>query len=150
MAESEADDRSAVDRALHAYAAAFARGDAAAAARWCHVPLMWVTSDGVSLAASAEEVERRYAAALDALRQRGFSHTEYKELWAGMLGPSLAVASGWAVRYAGGDTEVERIGATYLLRKVEGEWRIVVLAAHPPEAGAQGIAQLSAAMVRTP
>ena len=150
MAEFKADDRSAVDCALRAYAVAFARGDAAAAARWCHVPFMWVTADGVTLAATAEEVERGYAAALDALRRRGFSRTEYRELRAGMLGPSLAVASGWAVRYAGEDTELERIGATYLLRKVEREWRIVVLAAHPPEAGAQGIAQLSAAMVRTP
>ena len=59
MADAEADDRSAVDRALRAYAAAFARGDAVAAARRCQAPFMWVTADGVSLAASAEEVERR-------------------------------------------------------------------------------------------
>ena len=148
MADTAADDRSAVDCALRAYATAFARGDAAAAARWCQTPFVWVTAGGVALAASVGEVERAYAAALDALRQRGFSHTEYKELRVGMLGPALAVASGWAVRYADRDTELERIGATYLLRKVEGEWRIVVLTAHPPEAVAQGIGQVVPAMMR--
>ncbi len=136
MAEAM-DDRDGIGRVLQEYVAAFARGDAAGAARWCQTPFMWVTANEVSLAASPGEVERKYAAVLDALRQRGFSHTEFRQLRVGMLGPALAIASGWAVRFAG-DAELERIGATYLLRKAAGEWRIVVLTAHPPDAAALG------------
>jgi ketosteroid isomerase-like protein len=139
MTDTARDDRRSVERALRAYADAFGRGDSAAAAQFCITPFLWVTADRVALAASPEEVERRYAEVLDALRARGFSRTEFIELHIGMLGSALALASGRAVRYAADGAELEQIGATYLLRKIEAQWRIGVLIAHPPEAVVQGL-----------
>src|SRR4051812_8693246 len=126
MAESSS-EQDRVVRVLQVYVAAFTRGDATGVARCCRAPFMWVTADEVSLAVSPEEIERQYATVLNGLRERGFLRTEGKQLRVRMLGPALAIASGRAVRYAG-DTELERLGATYLLRKAEEDWRIVVLA----------------------
>ncbi len=134
MAEgSSAQDR--VIRVLQNYLAAFARGDAAGVAQCCRAPFMWVTAAEVSLAVSPEEIERKYATVLDGLRERGFSRSEGRQLRVRILGPALAIASGWAVRYAG-DAELERLGATYLLRKTEDDWRIVVLATHSADTAA--------------
>ena len=47
----------------------------------------------------------------------------------------------WSVERAGvefrdesarGGSELETIGATYVLRKTEGEWKIAVVMSHPP------------------
>ena len=124
-----------VVRVLQVYVAAFALGDAPGVARCCQAPFMWITADEVSLAVSPEEIERKYVTVLDGLRERGFSRTEGKQLRVRMLGPALAIASGWAVRYAG-DAELERLGATYLLRKTEEDWRIVVLTTHSSDRAA--------------
>ena len=124
-----------VVRVFQIYVTAFAQGDAAEVARCCQAPFMWVTADEVSLAVSLGEIERKYVTVLDGLRERGFSRTEGRQLRVRMLGPALAIASGWAVRYAG-DAELERLGATYLLRKIEEDWRIVVLTTHSSKTAA--------------
>lgn len=141
MADTGSDERTAIEHAIRAYTAAFARGDAAGAARWCAAPFLSVTTEGAMLAATPEETERAYAAVLAALRARGFAHTEFVELQVATLGPGLAIASGRAVRRAASGAELEQIGATYLLRRVEGEWRIVVVASHPPEAVLRALGQ---------
>ena len=134
MAEASS-EQDRVVRVLQVYVAAFARSDATGVAHCCQAPFMWVTADEVSLAASPEEIEQKYVTVLDGLRERGFSRTEGRQLRVRMLGPALAIASGWAVRYAG-DAELERLGATYLLRKTEEDWRIVVLTTHSPDTAA--------------
>jgi hypothetical protein len=51
-----------------------------------------------------------------------------------LLGPTTAIVSGAAIRYKDNGSELERMGATYLLRLTKTGWKIVVLTAYPPDA----------------
>jgi ketosteroid isomerase-like protein len=45
---------------------------------------------------------------------------------------TTALASTVSVRHKTDGSELETIGATYVLRKTEGEWKIAVIIRHPP------------------
>jgi ketosteroid isomerase-like protein len=49
-----------------------------------------------------------------------------------LLDQTTALASAVFVRHKTDGSELETIGATYVLRKTEGEWKIAVVTRHPP------------------
>ena len=49
-----------------------------------------------------------------------------------LLDQTTALASAVVVRHKTEGSELETIGATYVLRKTEGEWKISVIMRHPP------------------
>ena len=49
-----------------------------------------------------------------------------------LLNQTTALASAVFVRHKTDGSELETVGATYLLRKTEGEWKIAVVTGHPP------------------
>ena len=49
-----------------------------------------------------------------------------------LLDQTTALASGVFVRHKTDGSELETIGATYVLRETEGEWKISVVVRHPP------------------
>ena len=77
------------------------------------------------------EIEARYGAYLRGLRERGYSHSTWSELHVKLL-DQIALASGVFVRHKTDGSELETIGATYVLRKTEGEWKIAVVIRHLP------------------
>jgi hypothetical protein len=77
-------------------------------------------------------IEAAYTALIQELRLRGYSHSVWSELYVKVLDASTALESGVPVRFANGD-ELERIGATYLLRKSGAAWKIAVLTVHAPD-----------------
>tara|TARA_B100000809_G_scaffold160619_1_gene158010 strand:+ start:2356 stop:2526 length:171 start_codon:yes stop_codon:yes gene_type:complete len=50
-----------------------------------------------------------------------------------VLNDNTAIASSLAVRYSEGGVELERRGATFVLRKTVGGWKIVSLVHHSPD-----------------
>jgi len=78
------------------------------------------------------EIEARYGAYLRGLRERGYSHSTWSELHVKLLDQTTALASAVAVRHKTDGSELETIGATYVLRKTEGEWKIAVVIRHLP------------------
>ena len=77
------------------------------------------------------EIEGFYGGILRDLRERGYSHSIVSELHVKLL-DQIALASGVFVRHKTDGSELETIGATYVLRKAEGEWKIAVVMGHPP------------------
>ena len=77
------------------------------------------------------EIEAFYGGVLRDLRERGCSHSIRSELHVKLLDQTTALASTVFVRQTDG-TELETIGATYVLPKTEGEWKIAVIIRHPP------------------
>ena len=120
------------EQTIRTYTDAFAAGDVGAIADHCWEPFMWMTAQQVMLLAGRPETEATYGKALEALRTRGYSHSVWTSLKAQALGPVTAIVSGVAVRYAGGTRELERIGATYIVRQASDRWKIAVLVSHPP------------------
>lgn len=130
--EQEQAEKTAVDHALSDYSDAFGRGDLSAIGQHCDVPFVRISSQGVKVCATMSEIEAFYEGVLRPLRARGYSHSIRSELHVKLLNQTTALASAVFVRYKTDDSELETIGATYVLRKTEGEWKIAVVMGHPP------------------
>jgi ketosteroid isomerase-like protein len=128
-----AGDEAAVRQAVIDYVAAFSKLDAAATARYYHEPSMFLRPNGVTLMASRAEIEATFAANMESLRAREYSHSEWLELYVKQLSETTALASGVAIRYKTDGSELERVGATYALRRTDDGWKIVMTLGHPIE-----------------
>ena len=126
-AELEQAEKTAVDHALRDYNDAFGRGDLSAIGQHCNVPFVRISPQGVKVCPTMSEIEAGYAGVLVDLRARGYSHSTWSELHIKLLDQTTALASTVFVRHKTDGSELETIGATYVLRKTEGEWKIVVL-----------------------
>jgi hypothetical protein len=65
------------------------------------------------------------------LKEHGYSHSKWVELHVKLLGKSVALASAIFTRYKTDGSEMATLGATYLLRKNDGDWKIAVINPHP-------------------
>ena len=135
-------EKTAVDHALSEESDAFGRGDLSAIGQHCNVPFVVIASPTRSVAGAATtgvkvlptiaEIEAFYGGLLRDLRARGYSHSTRSELHVKLLDQTTALASAVFVRHKTDGSELETIGATYVLRKTEGEWKIAVVMGHPP------------------
>jgi ketosteroid isomerase-like protein len=132
LSEQEQAEKTAVDHALHDYNEAFGRGDLSAIGQHCNVPFVSISPQGVKVVPTMSEIEAGYGGVLRDLRERGYSHSTWSELHIKLLDQTTALASVVAVRHKTDGSELETIGATYVLRKTEGEWKISVVIRHPP------------------
>lgn len=123
----------AVDRTIRSYYAAVSQGDASAAAQHFAVPAMFMTQRGVWSPSTTEQIEASYVALLRDYEAQGFSHSTWAESHLKLLGESTALASFVVVRHRTDGTEIGVFGFTYLLRKIDGTWRIAALIGHPPD-----------------
>ena len=101
-------------------------GSLLALPRYYHYPSMMITPERVIRFRHGVDLVVKFSLAMIGLRARGYHHSDLPSLRAEMLGSSLALVSGVAVRYAKGDREIERFGLRYMVRKVEGRWGIVL------------------------
>jgi ketosteroid isomerase-like protein len=123
----------AVDHTMRSYYAAVSHGDAATAARHFTVPAMFMTPKGAWTPATTADIEASFVATLRDFRAQGYSHSTWAESHMKLLGETTALASFVVVRHRTDGTEIGAFGFTYLLRKVDGVWRITVLIGHPPQ-----------------
>ena len=125
-------EKTAVDQAFRDYNDVFSRGDLSAIGQHCNVPFVVISSQGVEVLPTMSEIEGFYGGILRDLRERGYSHSIRSELHVKLLEQTIAFASGVFVRHKTDGSELETIGATYVLRKAEGEWKIAVVWRNPP------------------
>ena len=130
--EQEQAEKTAVDHALRDHNDAFGRGDLSTMGQHCNVPFVRISSEGVKVLPTMSEIEAFYGGVLRDLRERGYSYSTWSELHVKLLDQTTALASSVVVRHKTDGSELETIGATYVLRKTEGEWKIAVVMRHPP------------------
>ena len=138
--EQEQAEKTAADHALRDYNDAFGRGDLSAIGQHCNVPFVAFIyssqgSQGVKVCATISEIEAFYGGVQRPLREHGYSHSTVSELHVKLFDQTTALASGVFVRHKTDGSELETIGATYLLLKTEGIWKIAVVFRHPPANG---------------
>ena len=121
-----------MDHAFRDYNDVFSRGDLSAIGQHCNVPFVVISSQGVEVLPTMSEIEGFYGSILRDLRERGYSHSTRSELHVKLLEQTTALASGVFVRHKTDGSELETLGATYVLRKTEGEWKIAVMMRTPP------------------
>lgn len=115
-----------------AYLAAFHTLEAEAVAPFFDPPSLFISEGGSVQLTDRNEVVRFFRDLVAQLKARNYARSEVRDLTVHRLSDSLATASGLAIRLAADGSELERLGATYTLRKKPDGWKFVTAVAYPP------------------
>ncbi len=115
---------------LNDYASAFSTFDVQSTVRYYHEPIVFITEKGMVVKATRAEAESRLTPLWESLKARGYARSKYAGLRVKQLSDGIALASGVAVRNTADGKELNRIGATYVLRKTSEGWKLAVLVTH--------------------
>jgi len=125
-------DKAAATNALLDYINAFMTLDAKHTASYFDEPFMRVSATtSVSLATRAD-VESWLNPFLAKLKERGYARSDLPQLQIKLVSNGVAIASAMFIRYKTDGAELERLGATYVLRKTGDGWKIAVIVLHEP------------------
>ena len=122
-----------VDQVFVDYFRDFSNLDLKAIVSYFHLPCTFIVPQEVFIFPSASEVEGFWGPRFADLKAQRFGHTERAAGNVRALNDDTAIASSLAVRYSEDGVELERRGATFILRKNGGEWKIVSLVHHSPD-----------------
>lgn len=122
-----------VDQVFVDYFRDFSNLDLKAIVSYFHLPCTFIVPKEVFVFPSASEVEGFWGPRFADLKTQRFGHTERAAGNVRALNDNTAIASSLAVRYSDDGVELERRGATFILRKNCGEWKIVSLVHHSPD-----------------
>ena len=122
-----------VDQVFVDYFRDFSNLDLKAIVSYFHLPCTFIVPQEVFVFPSASEVEGFWGPRFADLKAQRFGHTERAAGNVRALKDDTAIASSLAVRYSEDGVELERRGATFILRKNGGEWKIVSLVHHSPD-----------------
>ena len=122
-----------VDQVVVDYFRDFSNLDLKAIVSYFHLPCTFIVPQEVFVFPSASEVEGFWEPRFADLKAQRFGHTERAAGNVRALNDDTAIASSLAVRYSEDGVELERRGATFILRKNGGEWKIVSLVHHSPD-----------------
>jgi hypothetical protein len=97
-----------------------------------HAQPMVLTHDACMRPEDAADAETLMNPVAESMRARGFTRTRIDTCTVKLLSPTSSLASVAFTRLAG-EKVLERIGATYVLQKREGDWGVLLVASHDPE-----------------
>ena len=118
---------------LNSYYQAFSALEVDAILAFYHEPSMFVSVQGVNVVPTHAALGAMVLNPIrEDLRSRGFDRSEFSLREGRRLSDALAVLTGVAIRYKIDGSELERVGVTYVLRKQNPRWKIVVLTVHEP------------------
>lgn len=123
-------DETAVSRALADYYSAFSTLDIEAILPFFNEPSLFLGPPGALAAPTSAAIAPILASTIEDLRKREYGHSELSLREVKHLSATTAMATGVAVRYKIDGAVLERVGITYLLHKLNGAWKIVVVALH--------------------
>jgi ketosteroid isomerase-like protein len=123
-------DETAVRQTLDEYYRAFSTLSVQAILPYLNQPALLVGPLGVIPLPAPSAVEPIFGPVMEGLRTRGYARSELGSQRIRILCAQSAFATGIAIRYRSDGEELERAGVTYLLRKTDDAWKIVVMVLH--------------------
>jgi len=131
-------DRTAITQTMNDYFTSFAdlgpAFDMRRALSFFHEPSMLITGARASSYLTRGEVEAGWVSAFVARqRERGYARQEVPQLHVRQMSSNVALASAEIVRYKAGGELLERVGASYLLRRTNEGWKITAVITHDPD-----------------
>jgi ketosteroid isomerase-like protein len=123
-------EETVVIRVLADYYAAFSTLDIQAVLPYFHEPSMLIGPQGMFAAPTYAVLTTAFTTAMEGLRARGFGRSELSVRNVQSLSATTTLVTGVAVRYKADGQELERVGVTYVLQKVDTHWKIAVLIVH--------------------
>jgi ketosteroid isomerase-like protein len=130
---SIARDVEAITQTFTDYIQTFQTLDPHATLRYCHVPCMFISPQGVRVMATAAEIAALFTQLMESLKARGYARSELTDIHVHKMSENTALVSVSRVRYTTDGEELERLGETYTLRKSEDAWQIAVAMIHDPD-----------------
>ena len=115
---------------LTAYVRAFETLRPEAVVPFYDLPCTFVRPDGVWIVQDEAAAVVLVNHLIDHARSQGYHRTDISRLAVRALAANLAELEGVFVRYDAAQEEIARFGFTYIVRRGEGGWRIVVAVAH--------------------
>ncbi|NTU51231.1 MAG: DUF4440 domain-containing protein [Candidatus Aminicenantes bacterium] len=115
---------------LNEYVRAFETQEASAVARFYRLPCTFIRPDGVWVVSDDATAATLAAHLIDHARSQGYRRTETRNLEVRRLAAELAMMTGIFVRYNAAAEEIGRSGFTYVVRRNDSAWKIVVAIAH--------------------
>lgn len=125
------EDEAAATKLMNEYLESIATLDAHRVSAHFNEPFMLVTAANTNALATRADVEAWLKPAYSQLKDRGYARSDWAPLRVKALSNGVVIASARFVRYKNDGSELETLGATYLLRNTNDGWRIVVLTPHP-------------------
>jgi ketosteroid isomerase-like protein len=125
-----ADDKDTVTTTLRNYVAAFSSKDMTRILPFFDEPVVLISAAGTTVMPAHADVDALLTKLLAKLKDRNFDHAEWPQLNVKMLNDKLAIASALVVRYKTGGEELERFGATFMLRRTGEAWKITMQSVH--------------------
>ena len=98
----------------------------ATALSYLHVPCLFLGPRGFRVMVSEAENEAFLANVMRDLKARNYDHSEITDFQVAQTSDAAAFLSVKRVRYLKTGEEMERLGETYTLRRVNDSWKIVV------------------------
>jgi ketosteroid isomerase-like protein len=98
-----------------------------------HTPCLSIAAEGVTVMATAADVEARFARVMASLKARGYARSDFSDVRVTLLGENIALLSVNGARYKTDGKVLEPLGVTYTLRKYGTAWKVVVLTRHDPD-----------------
>ena len=129
-----AQDAEGIAKTFQNYVQAFQSLQPNAAAEYCQSPCLFISADGVLLMANRKELKAFVGQLTMSLKARGFARSEIIEMRVNQMSGRIALVSVRKVRYRTDGSELEQLGETYTMRKVDGDWKIVAAMVHDPAA----------------
>ena len=115
---------------LTGYVRAFETLSAEAVVPYYDLPCTFVGPEGVWVVHDEAAAVILVNQLIEHARMQGYHRTDVSRLAVRTLAANLAALEGVFVRYDAAQEEIARFGFTYIVRRGEGGWRIVVAVAH--------------------
>jgi hypothetical protein len=127
-------DEDSIRRMFNAYVEAFQALEPRSVAIYLDAPFMFIGPQGVRVLRDFAEIESFLAGIMAQLRAQDYARSTIADIRVNRMSASNALVSVRRARYRTDGSELEKLGETYTLRKVEGNWRIVAAMVHDPGA----------------
>ena len=120
-------DETALRHTLNEYYRAFSTLSVQAILPYLNQPALLVGPLGVIPLPTPSAIEPIFGPVMERLGTRGYARSELGSQEVRILGPESAFVTGIAIRYKSDGEELERAGISYLMRKTDDVWKVVVM-----------------------
>ncbi len=128
-----AQDEESIAQTFRDYVQTFQTLQPHAVVPYCHVPCMFISSQGVRVLADANEMAALIGRLMEGLKAHGFSRSEITEMKVNQMSERTALVSIRKIRYKTDGSELERLGETYTFLETGGDWKIAAAVVYDPE-----------------
>ncbi len=123
-------DETVVNQFLTDYYRDFSSLNIDAILPYFHEPCLTIGPQGVLGAPTRSVLATALSPVLESLRERGYGRSDLSIRQLKWLSPATILVTGVALRFKVDGQPLERAGVTYLLQKVDHNWKIAVLVTH--------------------